>query len=161
MIKRVKVFDCDGVLVSSLHRYATQVGEDGVERINLQYWRDNSTPEKIMQDELLPIAETYKQALSCPETFVIIATARQCQSADFDYINQILGKPDALIYRREGDTRSGGLLKVLGLKRFSNLCTFPDFTHWEFYEDNLSYLSTVCRAFHGMKGHYIPSQQGH
>ena len=81
MIKYIHMFDCDGVLLSSLHRYRTMPCGT---RIDLDHWRENSTPEKIWQDSPLPMAEHYRECLDNPEHYVIIATARQCQQADID-----------------------------------------------------------------------------
>jgi len=71
--------------------------------------------------------------------------------------------PDHIISRKEGDTRSGGLLKVLGLRRLLSLKQFSGVTDMVFFEDNKSYLAAVVNAFYdrGMRGVFIPSKQGH
>jgi len=152
-IKRVRVYDMDGTIVCSLHRYRTIEGN----RIDLEYWRDNQY--KAMDDSLLPLAEQYKMDLKDENTYVIIATARVMQSADYEFVDKILGKPDYLISRGECDIRSGGQLKIKGLQKFFNLKNFRD-AEITFYEDNVQYLKAVCDKFN-IRGVYVPSKQGH
>lgn len=152
-IKRVQVYDMDGTLVCSLHRYRTI---DGV-RIDLQHWRDNS--HLAMGDSLLPLAEQYKRDLQDEETFVIIATARVMGAADWQFVRDVLGMPDYFISRKPDDSRSGGLLKIKGLQKFFNLKPFAN-AEVTFYEDNVQYLKAVCDHFK-IRGVYVPSAQGH
>jgi hypothetical protein len=154
MIKQVKIYDMDGTIVCSLHRYKTMPCGT---KIDLQYWRDNS--DKAFNDSLLPLANQYKEDLKNPETYVIIATARVMGSEDYRFIEENLGNPDYIISRKDGDSISGGLLKIKGLQKFFNLKNFRNAT-FTFYEDNVSYLKAVCDKFN-ITGVYIPSQQGH
>jgi phosphoglycolate phosphatase-like HAD superfamily hydrolase len=155
--RRMSIWDMDGTIVDSSHRYRTVVCADGIERIDLQYWRDNEP--KAMSDSLLPLHGTYAADLADPNCFVIVATARVMHEADWQFVREKLGKPDAFISRADGDTRSGGLLKVNGLQRFFNLKQFQGID-CVFYEDNVQYLKTVCDHF-GIRGVYVPSNQGH
>lgn len=152
-IRKVSIYDMDGTIVDSTHRY--RVTADN--KIDLQYWRDNQ--HLAMQDSLLPMAEQYKKDLADNECYVIIATARIMNEPDFRFVNEILGKPDYLISRKEGDSISGGLLKINGLAKFFNLKSFQN-AEFTFYEDNATYLKTVCDRFE-IRGVYIPSKQGH
>jgi len=155
-ITRVSIYDMDGTVVCSLHRYRTIVDTDG-ERIDLGYWRENEY--RAMDDSLLPLAEQYKSDLLDPSCYVIIATARVLRDTDMIFINSVLGKPDYIISRADGDTTSGGKLKIAGLAKFFNLNNFKD-AEFTFYEDNATYLKTVCDRFN-IRGVYIPSKQGH
>jgi hypothetical protein len=112
-----------------------------------------------MQDSLLPMAEQYKKDLADNECYVIIATARVMNEPDYRFVNEILGKPDYLISRNEGDSIPGALLKINGLAKFFNLKSFQN-AEFTFYEDNATYLKTVCDRFN-IRGVYIPSKQGH
>jgi hypothetical protein len=151
--KRLAIYDMDGTIVCSLHRYRTID-----DKIDLQFWREN---EKFaMADSLLPLAEQYQADLKDPSCYVVIATARVLHNADDQFINEILGKPNAIISRKDGDSRSGGLLKILGLKQLFNLKQFRGIKDIVFYEDNTSYLKAVCDYFN-IRGVYIPSKQGH
>ncbi len=155
MIKRIAIYDMDGTIVCSLHRYKTIDN-----KIDLQYWRDNEY--RAMNDSLLPLADQYKKDLADNDCFVIIATARILHEPDILFINTVLGKPDHIISRKENDSRSGALLKVLGLNKLFSLKQFSKIKSDMiiFYEDNVSYLKAVCDRFN-CTGVYIPSKQGH
>ena len=151
-IKRMAIYDMDGTIVCSLHRYRAING-----KIDLAYWRENEF--RAMDDSLLPLADQYKADLADPECYVVIATARVLHDPDKQFIREVLGEPDYIISRAPDDTRSGGLLKVLGLQKFFNLKNFKN-ASVVFYEDNAAYLKTVCDKFN-IRGVYVPSQQGH
>lgn len=155
-IKRVSIYDMDGTIVCSLHRYRTIVTDSG-EKIDLQYWRDNS--DLAMDDSLLPMSAQYRADLQDENCYVVIATARVMGEKDWRFVREILGEPDYFISRKEGDTQSGGTLKISGLAKFFNLVTFKD-AEFTFYEDNVSYLKAVCDRFN-IRGVYVPSKQGH
>ena len=155
-IKRVSIYDMDGTIVCSLHRYKTIIDNNG-ERINLDYWRENEY--RAMEDSLLPLAQQYKDDLNDENCYVIIATARVLRSADNTFITEILGEPDIIISRVDGDNSSGGKLKIAGLAKFFNLVSFKD-AEFTFYEDNTTYLKAVCDRFN-IRGVYVPSKQGH
>ena len=157
MLKHIAIYDMDGTIVDSSHRYRTITDNTGVTRIDLQYWRDNEY--RAGDDQLLPLAAQYRRDLLDEYTYVIIATARVMNTPDREFVRDILGEPDYLISRMPNDSRSGGLLKVLGLQKFFNLKNFRD-ADAVFYEDNISYLKTVCDHFN-IRGVYVPSVQGH
>lgn len=155
MIKNVKIYDMDGTIVCSLHRYKTN--ESGT-AIDLQYWRDNEY--RAFDDSLLPLAAEYKADLLNPETYVIIATARVLNEPDMAFIREKLGMPNYIISRRGNtDTRSGKELKIKGLQKFFNLKSFRN-AKAVFFEDNMQYLKAVCDHFK-ITGVYVPSLQGH
>lgn len=156
MIKRLAIYDMDGTIVSSLHRYKT-ITENGKTRIDLDHWRKNEP--LAMLDSLLPMAAQYKADLADKSCYVIIATARVMNNPDWQFVNEILGKPDYFISRKDGDNRSGAVLKILGLQKFFNLKNFRNATA-VFYEDNANYLKAVCDKFN-IQGVYVPSEQGH
>jgi len=156
-IKRLAIYDMDGTIVDSTHRYRTIKQADGTEKIDLEFWRKNQP--LAMLDKLLPLAEQYRADLRDPNTYTIIATARVMNPPDWQYVKEILGEPDHFIHRAEGDTRGGAFLKILGLTKFFNLKNFKQ-AKAVFYEDNASYLKAVCDRFK-IEGVYIPSNQGH
>jgi hydroxymethylpyrimidine pyrophosphatase-like HAD family hydrolase len=155
-ITKVSIYDMDGTIVNSLHRYRTIIDDNG-ERIDLDYWRENEY--RALDDSLLPLAEQYKADLRNENCFVIIATARVLRDADNQFISEILGEPDYIISRKDGDCISGGKLKINGLAKFFNLLNFKD-AEFTFYEDNVQYLKAVCDRFN-IRGVYVPSKQGH
>ena len=118
MIKKIAIFDMDGVLVDSSWRY--RVSKVDNTKIDLQYWRDN---EKA-------------------------------------FIDNKLGKPNAIIYRKDNDNRGGAEMKIKGLKKLLSLKQFKDIKDITVFEDNAKYLKAICDYFK-CKGVYIPSNQGH
>jgi hydroxymethylpyrimidine pyrophosphatase-like HAD family hydrolase len=155
MIKEIHIYDMDGTIVCSQHRFKTN--EQG--KIDLQYWIDNCTPEKIAKDSLLPLADQYKAQLSDPEIYVVIATARILEKADMDYIKNVLGMPDKIVSRNgRTDTRKGAEMKIAGLRYLKNLKQFKN-AALHFYEDNIDYLYPVANYLNA-RPHYIPSKQG-
>ena len=155
-IKRVAIYDMDGTIVDSSHRYRTIVDENG-ERIDLDYWRENEY--RAMDDGLLPMAKQYKIDLLDPECYVIIATARVMNEPDWQFVREILGEPDYFISRPKDSDISGKTLKINGLAKFFNLLNFKN-AEFVFYEDNIHYLKAVCDRFN-IRGVYVPSVQGH
>ena len=153
-IKRIAIYDMDGTIVDSMHRYRTMPCGT---KIDLQYWRDNEY--RAYSDSLLPLAEQYKKDIQDSECYVIIATARIIRNEDMRFIREKLGMPNYIISRKENDNRSGGLLKIMGLKKFFNLKNFRN-AKAVFFEDNAAYLKAVCDYFK-IEGVYIPSNQGH
>lgn len=153
MIKSVHIYDMDGCLVDSMHRF--RILKNG--KINLSYWIENE--HKAFDDSLLPLAKQYKDQLNDPEIYVIIATARVLNEPDLKFINEVLGEPDKIISRRNRqDNRKGSTLKIQGLYFLRNLKQFKNAVV-HFYEDNFDYLIPVCKSLN-CRGYYIPSEQG-
>ena len=155
-ITKVAIYDMDGTIVDSSHRYRTITDENGV-RIDLDFWRENEY--LAMNDSLLPMAEQYRLDLADSSTYVIIATARVMNEPDWKFVKEILGEPDYFISRPKNSNISGKTLKINGLAKFFNLLNFKN-AEFVFYEDNISYLKAVCDRFN-IRGVYIPSVQGH
>ena len=155
-IKRVAIYDMDGTIVDSSHRYRTIVDENH-ERIDLDYWRANEY--RAMDDSLLPLVSQYRADLADDSCYTIIATARVMHDADWQFVENILGEPDYFISRPENSNVSGKALKINGLTKFFNLVNFKN-AEFVFYEDNIQYLKAVCDRFN-IRGVYIPSVQGH
>jgi hypothetical protein len=157
MIDKIRVYDMDGTIVCSMHRYRTKIDDNG-ERIDLEYWRENE--HKALYDSLLPLAEQYKADLENPSVFTVIATARVLRDADMQFIKGTLGEPDYIISRPQEFNGSGAKMKLAGLRKLLNLKQFSKIKDIIFYEDNVNYLKTVCDNL-GIMGVYIPSRQGH
>jgi hydroxymethylpyrimidine pyrophosphatase-like HAD family hydrolase len=155
-IKRVSIYDLDGTIIDSSHRYRTIIDSNGT-RIDLDYWRENEF--KAYDDELLPLHAQYREDLKDHSCYVIVATARVMHDTDWKFIKDKLGEPDYFISRKENDNQSGKTLKINGLAKFFNLLPFRK-AEIVFYEDNIEYLKAVCDRFK-IKGVYIPSTQGY
>lgn len=165
MIKKIKIYDLDGTLINSMHRYRTD--ETG-QRIDLDFWRENDIPEKIMLDSFLPLIDWLHQDLARKDTYVIFATARACVEGDANY--QFLKDhnimPDKFIHRQGAEDRRGGAqLKIAGINPLLNLRQFKNATI-HIFEDNIQYLKTMVDHFSQKRkgkvvGHYVHSGQGH
>jgi hypothetical protein len=165
MIKKIKIYDLDGTLINSLHRYKTVDG-----KIDLAHWRENDTPEKVMQDSFLDLFEWLKVDLKRKDTFVIFATARACEKNDhnYDFLKSHEIMPDMFIHRQgEFDKRGGAALKIEAIEPLLELPKFQGATV-HIFEDNIKYLHDMVIALKGdfskgrkVVGHFIPSMQGH
>lgn len=159
-ISVVDIYDIDGVLLDSSHRYKTEVYK-GRQRIDLNHWRENE--KNCIHDAPLPLAEHYEKRLNQKGTFVIIATSRVMSALDYQVIELKLGKPRAIVSRLSNEQK-GGLLKLHGcLHIFEQLKLNPKTIN--IYEDNAEYLKIMADGFfnlgHNVKAHYVPSKQGH
>jgi len=154
-IRQIHVFDLDGVLVDSSHRYRNK--SDGT--LDIEYWLKNRTPEKIAQDKLLPTSRQYVSSLVNDDIYTIICTSRTDSGHDRNFIEDRLGYPDLLLMRCSNpidyspDTvlKRRALQRILNLKQFQNIpCTL--------WEDNLKNIEALRDLFtHCI---YIISKQG-
>jgi hypothetical protein len=155
MFKEIHIYDMDGTVVCSMHRFKTN--QEG--KIDLAYWIENCTPEKIAMDSLLPLAKQYQEQLANPEIYVVIATARVMEQADLDFVKNVLGQPNKIISRNgRDDSRKGAAMKIAGLRFLNNLLPFKNLKKF-FYEDNEDYLYPVADYLNAVPV-YIPSNQG-
>ena len=165
MIKKIKIYDLDGKLINSLHRYRAINN-----KIDLAHWRKNDTPEKVMQDSFLELYKWLRVDLERKDTYVIFATARACEPNDhnYDFLKHHNIMPDMFIHRQgENDQRGGAALKIEAIKPLLNLKQFQGATI-HIFEDNIQYLHDMVIALKGdfskgrkVVGHFIPSMQGH
>lgn len=156
MIKEVHIFDADGTIINSTHRYKTIDNK----RIDLLHWRKYDKPEFIEKDSLLPHSAQYELSMKNPEVYVIIATARACtkNDANYEFICRHLGFPDMFIHREgESDKRGGAELKIEAIKPF--LKNLKDVVV-HVWEDNKAYLEKLSKELNAIP-HYVPSSQGH
>lgn len=160
-IHKVRIYDMDGTIVDSSHRYRTVLDPiTNRVRIDLDYWRANEY--RAMDDGLLPLASQYMRDLRDPNVFVVIATARVMNGPDWQFVHEVIGNPDCFICRTAGENISGADLKIRGIEELKNAYgeAFFQYAEWEFYEDNTEYLKKVCDHFN-IRGIYVPSVQGH
>ena len=71
MNKMIFIFDLDGTVIDTSHRYR----DLPCGKIDLEYWFANSTPELIAMDALLPLADVMRTRYAEGHT-VVICTAR-------------------------------------------------------------------------------------
>jgi hypothetical protein len=126
----ITIFDLDGTVICSKHRQNTL--PDG--SLDLAAWKANNTPEKIMADSLLPLADHWRWLLANTRQHIIVCTARVVQAADFEFLKSHGLKFNRFLARMgEKDTRRDSELKVW---HFQNLgIDFRKVPH-VFYDDN-------------------------
>lgn len=152
MIKKIHIYDIDGVLVDSSHRY--KIDETG--KIDLDHWRENRI--HCDKDSLLPLASQYKKELNDFSYFVIVATARCFHPFEWRFFHKYIGMPDHIIHRKENDNRSGTELKLAGLRKILNLKQFRDIPKY-YFEDCKEFLYPICEKLN-INPVYVKSNQG-
>lgn len=86
-IRRVNIFDLDGTVIDSFHRVRPHLDDAG--NLDLAgYISEACTHEKIMDDELLPLAEVMKTNIKDGETHNIVVTARTTYKSDYYYLRK-------------------------------------------------------------------------
>lgn len=109
------IFDLDHTTIDSSHRSHTL--PDG--SLNLAAWRDNSTPEMIALDRLLPLGEQWRDIPSEFRGQIAIITARVMGAADLQYLDNNGLRYDFLYSRNEGDEMPDDMLKKIMLHRLA------------------------------------------
>ena len=163
LIKKCYIFDIDGVLLDSSHRYKSVLSKEGKARIDLDHWRANE--HRTIEDKVLPLAAHYKKVLSQKNSFIIIATSRIMSAVDYQVIETKLGKPHALISRltneqKGGDLKLNGIIRTLADLNLNSIDTF------HIFEDNVQYLKHIAdgiKQHYNVQpfAHYIVSNQGY
>ena len=108
------IYDLDHTVICSKHRSATLPNGS----IDLDHWREHSTPELIAKDKLLPLAGHWKtqRARGCE---IVVCTARVMGEADYRYLAENGLRFDGMISRVEGDTSPDAILKERGLRNYA------------------------------------------
>jgi hypothetical protein len=141
------IFDLDGTAIDSSHRANTLA--DG--SLNLAAWRENSTPEMIARDSLLPLGEQWRdmvaRGLEGTHVKIAIITARVMGAADLQYLDDNGLAYDYIYSRNEGDHMPDDMLKKIMLHRLArdmgrSMKWLQNFA-W-FYDDNLGVIEMGC-----------------
>jgi hypothetical protein len=138
-MNRFKIWDLDGTVIDSSHRYSTLANGD----IDLPRWIADNTRANIEQDKLLPLAELMKSNYRQGD-IVIICTARVLGVWDHVYLADKGIKANFILSRAIGDNRGDA-----EMKRQKLLALFADlkipFVRWTrnatFYDDNQGVLN--------------------
>lgn len=137
------IFDIDKTLVDSSHRQLTL--PDGT--LDLAHWIENNTPEKIMQDKLLPCVTTLRRDFKAG-CKIVLCTARVIGDADvlFFFENDI--PYHHLLARPEGCTMPDADLKELHLRLYADQLgiSWARFCQTSiFYDDAASVLERMAK----------------
>lgn len=142
---KLVIFDLDGTVICSKHRHATR--EDG--SLDLEHWVENSTPQKIARDSLLPLVNVLRAEYGMGRR-VIICTARVMSRADYLFLLNKNIPFDFVISRPKGCTTPDAQLKEERLQKlFTRLRVDP--RKVRMWDDNESVLTMGKRI--GMKMH--------
>ena len=143
------IFDLDHTVIDSSHRQATR--SDG--SLDLDHWREHSTPALIARDSLLPLADQWRRALA-KGSEIVVCTARVMGPADYRYLTQHGLLADCVISRAEGDRTADDLLKLRALKQYAASVgeSWARFTRTSMmFDDNQNVINTL--ANHGLTVH--------
>ena len=142
MIKKISIWDLDGTVICSAHRYRNlPCGTT----IDLDYWIKNSVPEKIKLDKLLPLATMMQANIADPECYTVVCTARVCQQADYDYVHDNIGQVNKFISRPFGNRENDAKLKIRQLRWLTTLKQFASIPKTMF-EDNPHNVRDIGKA---------------
>jgi len=146
----IYIFDLDHTIVDSSHRQATR--PDG--SLDLDHWREQSTPAMIERDTLLPLANEWRKLLRKKDAKIIVCTARVMGPSDYFYFGSRGLFAETIISRREGDRTADDLLKLRSLKRYAaeNGMSWKRFcSQAMMFDDNLNVINTLTN--HGLTVH--------
>lgn len=110
----IRVYDLDGTVICSQHRKATL--PDG--SLDLDHWIENSTPEKIANDSLLPAVELMRKHWSKGDQ-IVICTARVLSDADYMFFMENDIPFHSVLSRPQGCTMGDAELKDIQLRLYA------------------------------------------
>jgi len=136
------IFDLDGTVIDSSHRQNTL--PDG--SLDLARWIENNTPDKILADSLLPLAEKMRSVRSGTDTVAVI-TARVMGDFDLAFMSRNGLKFDHLYSRAKGNNTPDDLLKRRAILRLAK--KLQRSMAWMrkntvFFDDNLAVLDIMA-----------------
>ena len=138
-MNRYKIWDLDGTVIDSSHRYSTLANGD----IDLPRWIADNTRANIEQDKLLPLARLMKSNYRQGD-IVIICTARVLGIWDHCFLADHGIKAQFILSRAIGDNRGDAEMKKAKLFALFADLKVP-FSRWSkastFYDDNLGVLA--------------------
>ena len=109
------IFDLDHTTIDSSHRCNTL--PDG--SLDLAAWRENSTPEMVGRDTLLPLGQHWQNmvelGLAGTGVEIAVITARVMGAADMQYLRDNGLRYNYIYSRTEGDNTPDAALKKIAL----------------------------------------------
>jgi len=160
MIREIHIYDLDGTVIDSSHRYRTIRDANGTLRIDLDYWRANQC--RALEDSLLPLADQMLAQLHDASMAVFVATARVMGPHDWLFMHKHfpVSRFAGFFHRPANNTEKGAILKTKQLQAGIIRNNLEHVSLRWFYEDNLEYLHYVSFEI-GAVPVYIPSTQGY
>jgi len=141
MIERIHVYDLDGVLVDTSHRYRNL--SNGL--IDLDYWITNRTFSNMQRDKILPHAKQYRENCISKSVYTVLCTARVYHTLDIAWITNNIGMPNRLMMRPKNNYDMDAELKLKQLRPFFALKQFSNLprTLWEDNPINIDRLGCL------------------
>jgi hypothetical protein len=115
MDMQISVFDLDGTVVCSKHRYKSLVGGG----IDLPYWIANNTAANCHKDSLLPTVRTMRKDYKAGCT-VIVCTARVLSAWDYEFFMNNDIPYHVMLDRPAGCTINDADLKEMQLRLYAH-----------------------------------------
>jgi len=141
MINKIQIFDLDGTVIDSSHRqlYCPTSGD-----LNLANWIANSTPEKVMADSLLPLADFWHHIINNTNDYIMICTARVLSKTDYEFLTLHGLIANKIFSRPKGCNTNDAVLKVKQLNPYLSLKQFAKAEKF-MYDDNHSVRQAVAK----------------
>ena len=138
-MNRYKIWDLDGTVIDSTHRYSTLANGD----IDLPRWIADNTRANIEKDTLLPLSRLMQSNYRMGD-IVIINTARVLGVWDHCFLAENGIKAHFILSRALGDNRGDAEMKKAKLIALFSDLKIP-FARWTrnatFYDDNQGVLN--------------------
>lgn len=158
MKKLVNVFDLDCTLIDSSHRF-NRFG-DISKGLDLEYWFENSTYEKIMQDKLLPLCELFFEFNKTNFTNIAV-TAREMVAADFEFLENH-GLHFHMVLHREDSKELDHVLKEKKLTELFSSGEYMPFLAFDDKNENLEIFEKFgFKCFNALEMNKILSKAKH
>ena len=109
-MQSIFIFDLDDTTVDSTHRQ--RLNADG--SVDLKFWRRNNTPEKILQDSMLPLAGKMIEGIA-DGLDIVILTSRVMNRVDLAWLQMRGMTAPTILSRSIADDRPTGEYKLARL----------------------------------------------
>jgi len=162
-MKKFMIFDLDGTLIDSSHRYSSLPNGD----IDLPAWIRDNTPENVAKDKLLPLGQVVKSRMKkgdfalAGET-AIACTARVFNAWDWEYLKEHGLDFSAVLHRYEGNGMGDADLKEMLLRDYAQRqgIVWKEFcARAVLFEDNLTVIERADQlgisTFHAPTWHQV------
>ena len=110
------IFDLDGTVVCSKHRYRA-LSNGG---IDLPFWIESNTRENCFKDTLLPTVKTMRRDFLNPDCMVIVCTARVLSDWDFEFFMHHNIPYDVMLDRPSGCELNDADVKEFQLRLYAH-----------------------------------------
>jgi hypothetical protein len=141
-MQSIFIFDLDDTTVDSTHRQ--RINADG--SIDLAYWRRNNTPENIMRDSMLPLADRMIEGIA-DGLDIVILTSRVMNRVDLAWLDMRGMTARTILSRSIADNRPTGEYKLARLHELAVMrkMSFADLAKSVIVWDDCKNVQSVLR----------------